>query len=109
MAIWRAYIDDSSSEGAILNYDFSPKPIQKMDGTKEEDESITRAMSAGLVVVKGANLSAMTRELTSLRREIKDRHKLIGSELPRFHMRHLWGENPNSDEGKNPFAHLSKR
>lgn len=107
MAIWRAFIDDSASEGAVLKYDFSAKPIQRMDGKKEIDGAISPSMAAGIVVIKGSNLSPLIRELNALRREIRDRYKLSTDYLPVFHMRHLWGETANSDEGKNPFVHLS--
>ncbi|MFC6592374.1 hypothetical protein ACFP81_10480 [Deinococcus lacus] len=108
MALWRAFIDDSASEDSLFFHDMRPKPIQKMDGTPEENGAISRACAAGIVIVANNDLTSVLREVNSLRWEIKRNYALEGDNPPRLHMRHLWGRKANADKGRNPFYHLSQ-
>lgn len=106
MGIWRAFLDDSGSDGAPLFPDFTKRPIDPMDGTPPQGGLISPITTTGLIAVNTNYCHLINGDLKRFRADIRRRFLDPTDPLPKIHMRQLW--NPRHDGGRNPFFNLSE-
>lgn len=101
MGVWRAFLDDSGSDGSPFNPDFTPKAIDPMDGSTKFPGMVSPVTTVALVAFNTNACQQVAADVLRFQRQIQKQYSL--SVEPQIHMRHLWGRKARHDNGKNPF------